>query len=293
MKKRGSSTNLFYIWGKSVATLETDILAAIAAGTGCALVILDEDGLIEYWGPQLENLCGVAASQIVGQLWTELVLPCGFTESEGEDGFEFGLVDAATALPGLVFYPVEGSSDKAGRRVGVLRLSSRFVDESDGLPFVSETSVGIPSPRAMFELLQRQIAYRGRYQTSFALLFLRLKNYRTVVDVLGVENWEITNRAVYDQLRTIVRMADSVGLYDESTFWMVLANSDSEGARVVAEKVKHLICSMKVDVADLSLAVAVGGVVAGEGEKLDELMGRGLLAVEKALDLPTGISVEV
>ena len=275
-----------------MAALETDLLAAIAAGTGCGLVILDKDGLVEYWSPQLEGVCGLVADQVIGLPWSELVLPPTFSDAEGMDGLGFSLVDAETALPELAFYPVSGDLDMAGRRVGVLRLPSDFENESNGFPFVGETAAGIPSSRAMFDLLQRQLAYKNRYQTPFALLFLQLKNYHHIVEILGSENWENTNRAVYDQLKAIVRMADSVGLYNEDTFWMVLANSDIEGNMVVAEKVKHLAGSMKVDIADVSLSVVVGGVIACEGESCDELVARGLSETEKALEIPAGISVQ-
>ncbi|MCD6292832.1 MAG: diguanylate cyclase [Deltaproteobacteria bacterium] len=277
-----------------MATLETDILTAVAAGTGCGLVILDKDGLVEYWSPQLEDVCGLSADLIVGQPWSELLLPCGFDESEGTGGSGLDLVDTETALPGLAFYPVGGSPDNpegTGRRVGVLRLTSNFVNESDDLPFIAETAVGIPSTRAMIEQLQRLLAYQSRYQAPFALLFLRLQNYRTFVEVLGAENWEVTNRIVYDQLNAIIRMADSVGLYDEATFWMVLANSDLDGSLVVAEKVKRLVGSMKVGGLDVFLSTVVGGVVANEGENCDDLVARGLSETEKALDLPSAISV--
>ncbi|MCK5680539.1 diguanylate cyclase [bacterium] len=275
-----------------MATVETDILAAIAAGTGCGLVILDKDGVVEYWSPQLEEVYGLPADQIIGQPWSELVLPCGFIGGEELDGGDPGLVEAETALSGIIFYPVEDKLDKAVRRVGVLRLTSHFVTDSEGFPFASENAAGIPSQRAMFELLQRQLAYQNRYQTPFSLLFLRVKNFHAFVEVLGPENWEITNRAVYDQLSAIVRMADSVGLYDDATFWMVLANSALDGTRVVAEKIKRLASSMKVDAIDIYLSVAVGGVVACEGEKGEELVQRGLLEIDKALKLSAAISVE-
>ena len=272
--------------------VETDLLAVIAAGTGCGLVILDEDGLVEYWSPQLEEISGVTADQIVGQPWSELVLPCGFAGPEGPDSCGLDFVDAATALPGIAFYPVTDNQDQPGRRVGVLRLTSQFTKNSEDFPFAVENASGIPSQRAMFELLQRQLAYQKRYQTPFSLLFLRMKNFHTFVEVLGVENWEITSRAVYDQLSAIVRMADSVGLYDGATFWMVLANSALDGTQVVAEKVKRLAGSMKVESIDVFLSVAVGAVVAHEDEKSEDLVQRGLDEIEKALKLSSGISVE-
>ena len=274
-----------------MATVEIDILSVIAAGTGCGLVVLDEAGLVEYWSPQLEEVSGLTADQVIGQSWSELVLPCGYAGAEGSDDCELGLFDAATVLPGIVFYPVGDNPAKPGRRVGVLRLPLEFT-HSESLPFAAENAAGISSQRAMFGLLQRQFAYQSRYQTPFSLLFLRMKNFSTFIEVLGEDNWEITSRAVYDQLSAIVRMADSVGLYDEATFWMVLANSSREGTLVVAEKIKRLASSMKVDAIDVFLSVAVGGVVACGGEKSEELVQRGLDEVEKALKLSSCISVE-
>jgi len=271
---------------------DKDILAAIAAGTGCGLVIVDDAGLIEYWSPQLEVVSGLPADQAVGQTWSGLLLPSGFSES-GDD-YENGgdMVDAETALSGIAFYPEDADTEgSGGRRVGVLRLTSQYVDNVEGFPFAVETAVGIPSRRAMFELVQSQIACRDRYQTPFSLLFLRIKNYQTFVEVLGSEVWESTNRAIYDQLSSIIRMADSVGLYDESTFWVVLANSSLDGTKVAAEKIKRLGSAMKVDSLDLFLSVAVAGVVAHPGDNCDIMVQRGLAQIEKALKSSSGLVV--
>lgn len=180
-----------------MSVIETDILEAFAAGTGCGLVILDAGGLVEYWSTQLEEISGLSAEQVVGQPWSELVLPSGFAGFEESDIFAPGHIAAAAALPSIVFYPVGDNSEQAGRRVGVLRLTSQLTNDGEGFPFASENAVGIPSQRAMFELLQRQLAYQSRYKTPFSLLFLRMKNFTTFVEVLGSENWGITNRAVY------------------------------------------------------------------------------------------------
>ena len=271
---------------------DKDILAAIAAGTGCGLVIVDGAGLIEYWSPQLEVVSGLRADKVVGQTWSGLLLPSGFSEPGADDVADSGMVDATTALSGIAFYPEdEDTEGGTGRRVGVLRLTSQYVDNVEGFPFAVETAVGIPSRRAMFELVQSQIACRDRYQTPFALLFLRIKNYQTFVEVLGYDVWEITNRAIFDQLSSIIRMADSVGLYDESTFWVVLSNSSLDGTKVAAEKIKRLGSVMKVDALDLFLSVAVAGVVAHPGDNCDIMVQRGLAQVEKALKSSSGLVV--
>ncbi|MBN2808500.1 MAG: diguanylate cyclase [Deltaproteobacteria bacterium] len=272
-----------------MALVETDLLGVIAAGTGCGLVLLDKDDRVLYWSPQMAEISGISAAQIVGQSWSNLVLPSGFTGAEGAGNPVFA--PAATVLSGIVFYPVTAGQGVAGRRLGVLRMTSQLEGKSDEFPFVNENAQGIPNQHALFELLQHQLAYHKRYRTPFSLLFLRMKNFHTFVEVLGVDNWEITSRAVYDQLSAIVRMADSVGLYDRATFWMVLANSDLEGTRVVAEKVKRLASSMKVEAIDVFLAVAVGAVLARDDERSDDLVRRGLAEVEEALKAVVGISV--
>ncbi|MCK5680137.1 diguanylate cyclase [bacterium] len=272
--------------------VDTDILATIANGTGCGLVIIDEAGMIEYWSSQLEGVSGYSAEQVLGQPWSELALPSGFSGVEVGDDFGASLVDASTALSGIAFYPVGEGVDGQVKRVGVLRLTSQYADNGEGFPFAVETAVGIPSRRAMFELLQSQLACQDRYQTPFALLFLRIKNYRAFIEVLGAESWEITNRAIFDQLGAIIRMADSVGLYDEATFWVVLANSALDGTNVAAEKIKRLASAMKIDALDLFLSVAVAGVLARPGDDCEALVQRGLSLVTKTFDSPSGLVVE-
>jgi GGDEF domain-containing protein len=238
---------------------------------------------------QLAEVSGVEADQVVGKSWSELVPAVDAAETDDAGA---GLIDAAPVLARVTFYPVDGTADNSGRRVGVLRLSTQYVDYGEGFPFAVETAAGIPSRRALFELVQSQLACQDRYKTPFSLIFLRIKNYSTFIEALGTESWENTNRAVFDQLNAITRMADSVGLYDEATFWMILINSAPEGTKVTAEKIKLLAGAMKIDALDLFLSVAVAGVMARPGEDSETLIQRGLVKLNKALDATSGMVVE-
>ncbi len=270
---------------------ETDIWTAIATGTGCGLVIIDDAGLIEYMSSELAEVSGVKAEQVVGKPWSDLVPAADTAIVDGDDS-GVGLIDTTPVLAKVNFYPVGSEVDNSGRRVGVLRLSSQYVDYGEVFPFAVETASGIPSRRAMFELVESQLACQNRYQTPFSLIFLRIKNYRTFIEALGTEGWENTNRAVYDQLDSITRMADSVGLYDEATFWMILINSAPEGTKVTAEKIKLLAGAMKIDALDLFLSVAVAGVMGRPEEDSEALVQRGLVKLDKALDATSGMVVE-
>ena len=271
---------------------DTDIWTAIATGTGCGLVIVDGAGLIEYWSPQLEEVSGLTAAETVGKLWAELLPDDNSSAAESSDVAGSGLVDTAPVFSHVVFHSVGDEGGESGKKVGVLRLSPQYVDNGEGFPFAVETASGIPSRRAMFELVQSQLACQNRYQTPFSLIFLRIKNYHTFADAIGTESWEKTNRTVFDQLSAITRMADSVGLYDEATFWMILVNSAPEGTKVTAEKIKLLANAMRLDSLDLFLSVAVSGVMARPDEDGEALVQRGLLLLQKALDSSSGMVVE-
>ena len=268
-----------------MSVADSDVWTAIATGTGCGLVIIDDADMIEYMSPQLAEVSGVEADQVVGKPWSELVPEADAAKT---DDVGAGLIDAAPVLARVSFYPAGDS----GRRVGVLRLSTQYVDYGEGFPFAVETAAGIPSRRALFEQVQSQLACQDRYKTPFSLIFLRIKNYSTFIEALGTESWENTNRAVFDQLNAITRMADSVGLYDEATFWMILINSAPEGTKVTAEKIKLLAGAMKIDALDLFLSVAVAGVMARPGEDSETLIQRGLVKLNKALDATSGMVVE-
>ena len=257
---------------------EKVILDAIAAATGCGLVLLDRGGVIVYCSPQIEELASAELDCRVGQPWSELLLPVAGLEAEAEAGL----------LRALNFYQVNSPGGEPTWRLGVLRLTSNYSSGREDYFFTAENPEGIPSSRALRELLQRQLAYQQRYQTPFSLLFLKIRNFQTFVEVLGEHSWNITVRAVYDQLLAIVRMADCVGLYDDSTYWVVLTNTSREGAMVVVDKIERLAGSMKVEAIDIFLSVIVGGVEAQVGENLETLIARALAVVTGALKPAVG-----
>lgn len=268
--------------------IQKEVLAAIAAGTGCGLIILNKDDKIEYWSPQMEDVTRLPAAKVLGQAWDSLLLPAGVSAADEEPE----LVAADQALPGLIFYPVTGSRKSVYRRIGILRLTAGpALAEMETLAlFVAKTASGIPNREALSELVLHQLAYWERYRVSFSLLLLKIVNHGSFVDDLGAEDWELTNRSVFDQLCAYMRMTDKIGLYDEATFWVVLTNSTPEGSQVVADKIKRLISAMQVGELGYSPEVVVGGVAARAGEKVGEMLKRAEQEVEKAARQASGLS---
>lgn len=258
---------------RQVESAEARVLDAVAAATGCGLVLLDEDGLIVYRSPQIEEICQGQFECRVGEPWAEVMLPLDGLEGSAAEGL----------MSSMNFYEFAGSGDDETFRLGVLRQTSGYPEGQEEFPFTVATPDGIPSERALQDLLRQLLANMNRYQTPFSLLFLKIRNFQTFVEVLGNQCWNITVRAVFDQLLAIVRMADCVGLYDSSTYWAVLTNTGQEGAMVVADKIKRLAGSMKVEEINVFLSVAVGGVEARPDDSEGKLIERALGALQDGL----------
>ena len=103
-----------------MAILQKKMLAAIAAGTGCGLVVLDKHDKVEYWSPQVEDVTRLTADQVVGRSWDSLLLPTGFSKEQEEPE----MVAADLALPEIIFYPVTGRTREIAHRIGVLRMAA-------------------------------------------------------------------------------------------------------------------------------------------------------------------------
>ncbi|MBN2705546.1 MAG: diguanylate cyclase [Deltaproteobacteria bacterium] len=262
------------------------LLTVIAQASGYALVVLDEAGKVVYWSPRLAEISGLESRLALGRDWSEITL---FREVADLNELSGDLqAESMTWLSGMEFSPVSDPGGAGVCRVGMLRVNSTSAANGETFPFSAENVLGIPSQRVLREVLQRQIAYYHRYQTPFSLLFLRIKNVNTFVEVLGRDSWEVTNRAIFDQIMAIVRMGDYVGLYDDSTFWVILTNSTPEGAHVVADKIKRLTASMQVETIDVFLSVAIAAVSAAKDDDVDGLIGKAGQAVEEALRLSYG-----
>ncbi len=270
-----------------MAELPVAILDAVAAASGCGLLVLDGEDRVEYWSQEFFELTGLEPAQVVGRKWNSLMLPSGIVTTS--KGVGARLTAATEALPGIVLREVAGGN---GRRVGILRLTTVSPEQEDDecLPvMVSETETGIPNRKALMSQLQRQLAYQRRYQVLFSLLLLRLRNLTAVVTVLGSEEWNLAQRALYDQLSAYVRMSDSVGFYDDDCFWVILTNSDSEGTLVVAEKLKHLVGTMQLGGFAGCLEVVICAVAARYEDSPGSLLQRALAGLERAAGVESGI----
>ena len=286
------------------------LLRAMADLVPCGLVVLSVDGAVVLWNRQLQQITGLDEAQVKSRMWAEIAAkilvdggeslenltqahpPVAFSEVQ-HIGRQWEMIIAnEDVIPvNILFFPVfptsgSGSNDAGSLLVGIFSWSGGD-DMADG----GQVS-GIPSQYELSFMMSQQLALLSRYNIPFTLLFLELKNYQPLIDSLGRDAWKSTLRAIYGSLQSIVRRADSVGGYDQATFWLTLANASADGSLRVAEKMLLHASKITIENADVTLSAVVGGAIARPDESPDTFFTRAYGALQQAHQVPEDIFID-
>jgi diguanylate cyclase (GGDEF)-like protein len=169
-----------------------------------------------------------------------------------------------------------------GVTLGVLRVSGRTPtpDERERIAaavrFAAPTLAGIrnlarveanaladpltalPNRRATSDQLSRMVAEATRSETTLSLLVVDLDHFAHVNDEHGISVGDSTLVAVSRALRGATRASDYVGRIGGEEFALLLHDTDSLGAAVVAANVLQAVRDLRVDSRDGPLTASVG-----------------------------------
>lgn len=117
-----------------------------------------------------------------------------------------------------------------------------------------------------------------RYDTVLAVVMLDLDHFKNVNDAHGHAAGDQVLRAVGDACRDVLRTNDSVGRLGGEEFAILLPETNMDGARQFAERLRQAIaaCRIGLPAAELSLTATIGVAARATGEDLtfDELLAR-------------------
>ena len=198
-------------------------------------------------------------------------------------------VETALAVPIMVRNRTYAVLALYGKRDGVFRESDV---EAVG-QFVARAGVGIENVlrhqearrysitdpltgvwnRRYFEMKARDELERAmRFGRPFSLLMVDIDNFKNVNDRFGHRSGDEVLVELARRMTEVTRDIDTCARYGGEEFVLLLPETDSEGARVVAEKLRRIVSDAPIGVSDagrLSVTVSVG--VAGYPEHGDSL----------------------
>jgi diguanylate cyclase (GGDEF)-like protein/PAS domain S-box-containing protein len=262
------------------------------------VAVVDAEGRITYISPSVEAVLGWRPDEVIGLPARTLVYESDRERAEEEGGsqVEPGVVHvyevrAARRLGGFRWVQVRVTnllddpavaglvcnfSDISERREMTERL--RYFAYNDPL-------TGLPNRVAFLERLEQAVARARRHETSLAVLFIDLDEFKEVNDSFGHAAGDTLLHSVAGRLRSCTRPEDTLARLGGDEFTVLIEDLDrSDQAETVARRLLDRIASpFLLGGRPVELACSIGIAQGRHGdEEPDELLRRADVAMYRA-----------
>lgn len=264
------------------------------------IYFVDRDRVITYWNKGAERITGYSAEQTVGRACRENLLNhvtangvelCAHncplagvmedgTEREVEvflhhaDGHRVPVLVRATAL-----------RDGEGRIIGAIETFSKNALVTDTRRRLKEMRraamtdplTGIGNRRHIESRLRAALAVVQNSSSLVGLLFVDVDHFKQVNDTYGHNTGDDVLRMVANTLHYAVRATDTLGRWGGEEFIAILYDmQEKEALQAIAEKLRALVESSRLDVngEGLAVTVSIGGTLLSPADTPELLVQR-------------------
>jgi diguanylate cyclase (GGDEF)-like protein len=126
---------------------------------------------------------------------------------------------------------------------------------------------GIANRRRFFELAERDLAEANRHQRPAVAMMVDIDHFKRVNDTHGHPTGDDVIRTVAARLAHEMRSTDVICRYGGEEFALLIPDTDGEGGRVLAERLRACIADEPVETRSgpLTVSVSIGLSVTGPG----------------------------
>jgi len=266
------------------------------------VMIVDDQGLIEYVNPSFSRLTGYAAEDVLGKnprllqsgrhdaafyakMWSEL-LDIGHWQGEVWNRRKDGDIFAE-------WLTINSIRDDAG---GIAKYAAIFGDITEkkrdeervrNLAYCDPLT-GLPNRRLMVDRLALALANAHRHGTVLAVMFLDLDLFKRINDTLGHDVGDAVLVEVAKRLNTCVREGDTVARIGGDEFVVVMPELEdvSDAARLAERVIAAVKALMALAGRELYVTTSVGiAVYPEDGAEPEALLKCADLALYRAKEI--------
>jgi diguanylate cyclase (GGDEF)-like protein len=140
----------------------------------------------------------------------------------------------------------------------------------------TDEMTGLSNRRHMYEYMQITLQQVKQAPQSLSLLLIDIDNFKLVNDSFGHQFGDEVLVRVAHTLRHTLRNHDSIARWGGEEFLVLLADTDNQAAKIVAEKLRATIEEMPIHYngAEIPLTISIGMHTADPEESLDVMLSR-------------------
>ena len=191
----------------------------------------------------------------------------------GDAGPEFRRIDAEVVIPlrtdkhvvGAIFLDPEGDMPNADRRfvTTLARFVAVAIENAHLLHQATTDRMTRLYTHHFFEkALSDEIQRANRFESTFSLIMLDIDHFKAFNDTYGHVAGDAVIRSIADVLRSSTRGIDLTARYGGEEFVVILPGVQSEGAAVVAERIRSSVAATELIEGDARVTVTVSVGVA-------------------------------
>ncbi|MCR8915508.1 diguanylate cyclase [Marinobacter panjinensis] len=219
-----------------------------------AVFVVDQNDQIVFVSDSCEGLLGYRADELTGTLITDYVHPddLGVTRAsivrvmDGQSHNDF--CNRYIHRDGTIVYILWSArlSEEDGVRIGVARDVTALRQAEEKLRFLAhhDPLTGLTNRSLFHDRLESAIRAAHRHQSSLALLFLDLNDFKRINDTHGHAMGDRVLCMIAGRLEGCVRETDTVARMGGDEFTVLL--TDIQSAEAVSKKVEQIIAAVTV-----------------------------------------------
>jgi len=155
-------------------------------------------------------------------------------------------------------------SDHSQRHLRLKNYKIQELADTDNL-------TGLPNRRGSMKLIHNEVQKCLRYKIPLALFIMDIDFFKLVNDTWGHATGDLVLKNLSDNLRSTLRSCDILGRWGGEEFILILSETDAEGAKTIAEKIRsHIETSAFISEKDkINITISLGGTMYNNGMNLD------------------------
>lgn len=237
-----------------------------------AVIVIDQDDNILEFNPAATRIFGYGEYEVTRLRFPDLVPQ--YDPEQPEEAV--GRRKDGVRFPAECWAGELASAAEVGSMVFIIRDISRRKHAEARLVEMATTDglTGALNRRAFMQRAVDQYTLARRHGREVSILMIDADRFKAVNDTYGHDAGDAVLKGLVQAIQDVLRETDSLGRLGGEEFAALLPETDAEGARVVAERVRSVVEETRVRHGGRDLAFTVSiGVASGGGDSKETLEG--------------------